>query len=441
MTIIDWKAKSRQKHFLGSHTLGISLLIVVFLAMLGWSARATSQTSSEHRYLYIAVDDAVKIFNIDANHQYVRKISLPGYLNPRGMRANVATQRLYVAYKSSPAGPSLVAIDLTNDRVLWKKPFTPDADAISITPDGSTIYMASGETTSSDYFFVLDAATGTIKDYLHIHPGTHNTIVSLDGKHVYITSLDFQTMYMFDTRSHEKLMEIGPFSAGIRPFTINGRETLAFVNVNYLQGFEVADLTTGKVLHRVEVQGFPYTPDPRVLDPSHGVGLTPDEREVWVAGATNYVHVFDATVMPPRQVASIRVNRVPKWVTFSLDGRYMYCGSGEVIDTQTRQIVATYPSTKRQLEIDFVDNTAIRANDIYGVGKVVDAPPIATTSPTLVPATATLPTVTLAPVTTTPPTTTQTPTILPTTPTPLQATPTAIQPLVRFKQYLPFIGH
>lgn len=74
---------------------------------------------------------------------------------------------------------------------------------------------------------------------------------------------------------------------------------------------------------------------------------------MWVAGATNYVHVFDATVMPPTQVTSIKGNRVPKWITFSLDGRYRYCGPGEVIDTQTHKIVATY--------------IAIRANDIHGI--------------------------------------------------------------------------
>ncbi len=38
----------------------------------------------------------------------------------------------------------------------------------------------------------------------------------------------------------------------------------------------------------------------------NGIGLTPDEREVWVVDAANQrVHAFDNTVMPRKQGASI----------------------------------------------------------------------------------------------------------------------------------------
>ena len=45
-------------------------------------------------------------------------------------------------------------------------------------------------------------------------------------------------------------------ATSIRPFTVNGAQTLCFVNVNELLGFEIGDLTTGKMLHRVEVTGL-----------------------------------------------------------------------------------------------------------------------------------------------------------------------------------------
>ena len=51
--------------------------------------------------------------------------------------------------------------------------------------------------------------------------------------------------------------------------------------------------------------------------------LTPDEKELWVTdGANNRIHVFDATVMPPKQVTAIKLQDMPDWVTFSIDGRY-----------------------------------------------------------------------------------------------------------------------
>ncbi|MFL3658238.1 MAG: hypothetical protein ACJ07L_09315 [Opitutales bacterium] len=54
-----------------------------------------------------------------------------------------------------------------------------------------------------------------------------------------------------NTNTHTVELKVGPFCTGIRPFTINSDESLAFVNVNDLLGFEVGDLKTGR-LHEPE---------------------------------------------------------------------------------------------------------------------------------------------------------------------------------------------
>ena len=79
-----------------------------------------------------------------------------------------------------------------------------------------------------------------------------------DGRFGYLASQG-QGRYISvtDTKTHSVIRNVGPFSNATRPCTINGRQTLIFVNVNDLLGFEVGDLTTGEVLHRVEVEGFP----------------------------------------------------------------------------------------------------------------------------------------------------------------------------------------
>ena len=88
--------------------------------------------------------------------------------------------------------------------------------------------------------------------------------------------------------------------------------------------------------------GYEKGPVKRHGCPSHGIALTPDEKEIWLAdGANSKVHVFDATVMPPKQIATIGVRDQPGWITFSLDGRYAYPSTGEVIDAATKQIVTT----------------------------------------------------------------------------------------------------
>ena len=77
-------------------------------------------------------------------------------------------------------------------------------------------------------------------------------------------------------------------------------------------------------VHRVEVPGYKKGSVKRHGCPSHGVGLTPDEKELWVVDGFNQrLHVFDATVMPPAYVASIALLvDQPGWITFSVDGRY-----------------------------------------------------------------------------------------------------------------------
>src|ERR1041385_6519308 len=142
-----------------------------------------------------------------------------------------------------------------------------------------------------------------------------------------------------DAQTHAVSGTVGPFANSIRPFTVNGSQTLCFVNVNELLGFEVGDLRTGKVLHRVEVAGFQKGKVKRHGCPSHGIGMTPDEKELWVCDAFNRrMHIFDATVMPPKQVTSIPLRDEPGWITFSLDGKLAFPSTGEVVDTHSRKI-------------------------------------------------------------------------------------------------------
>src|SRR5947207_7686231 len=131
------------------------------------------------------------------------------------------------------------------------------------------------------------------------------------------------------------------------------------------------------MLHHVEVAGYAKGPVKRHGCPSHGIALTPDEKEIWLAdGANSRLHVFDATARPPRQVASIALRDQPGWITFSLDGRHAYPSTGEVIDTASRRVVATLEDeagravqSEKLLEIVFVEGRPVRVGDQFGVGR------------------------------------------------------------------------
>jgi hypothetical protein len=112
--------------------------------------------------------------------------------------------------------------------------------------------------------------------------------------------------------------------------------------------------------------------------PSHGIGLTPDERELWLTDAANSrLHIFDSTVMPPQQKASIVVRDQPGWVTFSLDGNYAYPSTGDVIDVKRRKIIATLTDetgtavqSEKVVEVHFKDGRPVRNGDQFGLGRV-----------------------------------------------------------------------
>jgi len=243
---------------------------------------------------------------------------------------------------------------------------------MAISPDGKTMYLPSFE---KSFWNVIDCATGSILKKIEVHKRAHNTIYSHSGEYVYLDDLSSPWLYIADTKTHSLVNKIGPFANSIRPFTINGKETLAYVTVDSLLGFEVGDLKSGKKIAHVEVEGWNAGPVRRHGNPSHGIALTPDEKELWLADGHNMrVHVFNA-VAPYQQLTTIPLQDMPGWINFSMDGNYVYPSSGEVIDRKTRKIITTLQdefhnnvSSEKMLEIDFTAGKPMKAADQFGIG-------------------------------------------------------------------------
>jgi DNA-binding beta-propeller fold protein YncE len=142
----------------------------------------------------------------------------------------------------------LAAFDLLTDKKVWEQTYDGDCcDRMAVSPDGNTLYVPSFD---KPKWYVVNASTGEAIKTLAVPGRAHNTIYSDDGARAYLAALSSPTLSITDTKSHTVVKIIGPFSDAIRPFTINGKQTLCFVNVNALLGFEVGDLQTGKVLHQ-----------------------------------------------------------------------------------------------------------------------------------------------------------------------------------------------
>jgi sugar lactone lactonase YvrE len=354
-------------------------LCVMCLAQAAWAGE-----KKPRRLLYVATPGirnylefggaGLLVFDVDQGHKFVKRIATPASQtakpeNIKGVCACAATKKLYFTTLTKT-----YCVDLVTEKTLWEKALPGGCDRLAITPDGKTLYVPSLE---KDHWNVVDAATGDLITQIVTKNGAHNTVVSLDGRRMYLAGLKSPVLPVADTKTHKVVREIGPFSAGIRPLTVNTDQSLVYVTVNGLLGFEIGDLKTGSKLHRIEVEGFKQGMVKRHGCPSHGVGLTPDESEVWVCDAANqHVHVFDNKVMPPRQIASIKLREQPGWVTFTRDGQYAYPSTGDVIDVKTKKIVALLADeegrevhSEKIVEVLLLDGEIVLVGDQFGVGR------------------------------------------------------------------------
>ena len=365
--------------------LALGLLVVLAAET---AIEANEKAPGRERLLYVASPGVrnylewgghgILVFAIDENHRFVKRISLAGFgtddeghiLNVKGVCASARTGRLYVSTYQH-----LISVDLLTDKVLWQESFDRGCDRMSISPDGETIYLPSLE---KEVWYVVDAITGDELTRIEPRSKSHNTLYGLSGKRVYLAGLGSNRLTVATTDNHAIERTVGPFGDKIRPFTLNGAETLVFVNVDDLLGFEIGDLQTNRRIHRVEVQGVPRGKPKRHGCPSHGIGLTPDEREIWLCdGFNKKLHFFDATVMPPVQTGSISLRGQPGWVTFSIDGTLAYPSTGQVIDVASRKILVALADeenrpvqSEKLLEIDFVNGKPIANGDQFGYGRV-----------------------------------------------------------------------
>jgi len=385
------RAMSKSRHSIFTATL------VMVAALLPHTHAQTRQ-----RFLYAALPGVgggnnlkyggagILVFDIDRGHRFVKRVPLQGEPPPsgdgtaaagagrgnsqegiKGIAAHAQTGRLYVSTSRRVA-----AYDLITDKLVWEQRYDGrGTDRIALSPDGKTLYAPE---LGAPKWIVADAATGEAIASIDKPGRPHNTQFSDDGAHVYFEAEgDTRTMSVVDAKTRTIVKELGPFGNMVRPFTFNGKQTLLFANINDFLGFEIADLKTGAIVGHVEVPGVTAGRSPTHGIPSHGIAMTQDETEIWIAdNANNYLRIFDATVMPPTLKTSVRVRDEPGWITFGIDGTLAYPSTGDVVDVRTKRIVATLQDesganaeSEKMLEIDFAGGKPVAAGDQFGKGK------------------------------------------------------------------------
>jgi DNA-binding beta-propeller fold protein YncE len=328
-----------------------------------------------------AMQSGVGIVVLDANDNYrfIKRIQSWDYPASEsveqvsGVAASPVTNLIYVASRGR-----LGAFDMGTDQLVWSTVVDGHCcERPQVTPDGKIIVVGASP---ASYWFELDAKTGKYLGKLDapLSKGTHNLNLSADGKTAFM-SPNGKTMTISDVKTLKTIRTI-TLPDNIRVFVLNKDSTKIYTNQNNFLGYLVVDVATGNIDKTVEVTSVDWkskwnaTPRPIVPHgcPSHGIALTPDESEVWVAdGIFNKIHVFSNT-SDPKEIDTIDTPGGTYWLTFGLDGKLAYSSSGDVIDVKTHKVVGALKDeygrplqSEKMLDITFIDGHAQRVSNQF----------------------------------------------------------------------------
>ena len=361
--------------------MGIMKALLSFAAVFLVLASAAVAQSETLRYLYLSNPDGAQtegrsgttgilIFDIDDDHKFVRRIDIPIF--KEGIRGFTGTLSAHSVFYST-TNRRLGRFDLETETTVWEKTYEAGCDRSAITPDGKKIYVPTGwwYAAQDSGLLVVDGETGELIKRLQVGPQAHNSIVSLDGRYVFLGTRTMLTM--FDTKDESVVSQIKDIGEkGVFPYTVKSKNDIAFVCLGSHIGFEVVDLKEGKRLHRVLAGEEP------IPNRTHGAGLTPDETELWISDQIGQkLFIFDATRMPPTPKGHVELSLGGHgWVNFSLDGKIAWCHTPDVFDVKTKKKIATLKdengnpvSSSKFIEVHFRDGKVVNMGNEFGLGR------------------------------------------------------------------------
>lgn len=289
--------------------------------------------------LYVANSAGNDLHVIDvATNKVIKRVEVGP--QPHGLAATAAGDQLFITIENTHGDEGeLLWFDPVTDKVTRRIKIGPRPNQLACTPDGKLAYIPCDDAT----WWVVDTTAAKVVKKIPTGGRPHNTLCSPDGKRMYLGPKGSYHVLIADTSTHKLVGEI-PLSDAPRPIVLSKDEKRLYANVDTLLGFEVADIPSRKVIHRVEAE----VPAEllRKASRSHGIGLRPDEKELWMCDVFHdRTYVFDMTVEPPKQIATITMHGGGYWMCFSSDGKFCYISerignSVAVIDTATKQVAS-----------------------------------------------------------------------------------------------------
>src|SRR5262245_24027438 len=310
-----------------------ALVAAITLVLAGGSAGETAKRTVK-LYVTNSTGDSIHVIDL-GTLKVIGQIRTAAH--PHGAAVSADGRRLFCSVESDH---TLLVIDTARDRVVKSIKLTGLPNQCAVTPDGKWVGVPIRGGDSVD---LVEVARGKVVKNLPIKT-PHNCYNAQRNDHVWVTSMGDHKVNLIDLKTLKYLAEI-PVGGIPRPLAVTRDEKTLYCQLSDLHGFVVADVPGRKVIAKVELPPLP--PDvkfPVPNTPSHGLALTPDEKELWVTSCgTDTVYIYDTA--GKKIVGKVSTGKGPTWLTFSPDGRYC-CVSNvlsddvSIIDAARRQEVA-----------------------------------------------------------------------------------------------------
>jgi len=262
-------------------------------------------------------------------------------------------------YASNEADTTLDVFDRKSGKLIKKVPLSNHPNNIAVARDGRIVVGIARDPGALD---VIDPATLTVTKSIPVNGRLHNVYVTPDGKHVITGSIRSRIITAIDLATEQPVWGL-QLDKGIRPMTIeagpDGATRRIFVQLSDFNGFAVVDFATRQEVARIELPKAKAefeTDAGRATAPSHGIGVAPDGKTLWVTSIPNNA-VFaygldDLKLIGEVPLPDLRlpgrgpIAAVPNWVTFTPDSRTIYISNAglrsvSAIDTKAMKLIAT----------------------------------------------------------------------------------------------------
>lgn len=314
-------------------------MIILTVTLVTALAPAADPVRPSAPKLYVANSLGNDIHVIDtATNQVVKRVEVGP--QPHGLATTAKGDCVFVTIENTGGDEGeLLWLDPATDTVTRRMTIGPRPNQLACTPDGKIAYVPCDDAS----WWVIDAVKGEVLKKIPTGGRPHNTLSSADGTRMFLGPKGSYHVLIADATAHKLIGEI-PLSDAPRPIVLSKDEKRLYANVDTLIGFEVADVDKRQVIHRVAAD----VPAEllRTASRSHGIGIRPDQKELWMCDVYHdRTYVFDLTVAPPKQTETILMKGGGYWMCFSPDGKYCYISerigdSVAVIDTATKKTVA-----------------------------------------------------------------------------------------------------